>query len=144
MYFCIPWGILANVKISRLSAFSSWLCDLFPSCVALGLRPRTTHEGNKSHKPSLQANNPYVAAIAEVHDIDILGLKWWKIHVSDNKDFLDLERSNDAMGKRTLFKKWIWVLSAFIAIIPIHLFCQMQANPPKENSKGPYPISEEK
>ena len=38
MYFCIPWGILANVKISRLSAFSSWLCDLFPSCVALGLR----------------------------------------------------------------------------------------------------------
>ena len=39
MYFCIPWGILANVKISHLSAFSSWLCDLFPS---------------------LQADNPYI------------------------------------------------------------------------------------
>ena len=39
MNFCIPWGILANVKISRLSAFSSWLCDLFPSWVgALGQR----------------------------------------------------------------------------------------------------------
>ena len=60
MYFCIPWGILANVKISRLSALSSWLCDLFPSCVALGLRPRVTHEGNKSHNPLLQADNPYL------------------------------------------------------------------------------------
>ena len=39
MNFCIPWGILANVKISRLSTFSSWLCDLFPSWVgALGQR----------------------------------------------------------------------------------------------------------
>ena len=60
MYFCIPWGILANVKISRLSAFSSWLCDLFLSCVALGLHRRATHEGNKSHNPSVQANNPYL------------------------------------------------------------------------------------
>ena len=28
--------------------------------VALGLRPRATHEGNKSHNPSLQADNPYI------------------------------------------------------------------------------------
>ena len=40
MYFCIPWGILANVKISHLSAFSLWLCDLFPSCCALRQRTR--------------------------------------------------------------------------------------------------------
>ena len=46
-------------KISRLSAFSSWLCDLIPSFVALGLRPRATHEGTKSHNPSLQADTPY-------------------------------------------------------------------------------------
>ena len=55
--FFIPWGILANVKISRLSAFSSWLCDLFPSCIALGLRPWATHEGNKSHNPLPEADN---------------------------------------------------------------------------------------
>ena len=47
---CIPWGILANVKISRLSAWSEGLCDLFP---------RATHEGNKSHNLSLQADNPF-------------------------------------------------------------------------------------
>ena len=58
--FLHPWGILANVKISRLSAFSWWSCDLFPSCVALGLRPRETHGGNKSHNLSLQADNPYL------------------------------------------------------------------------------------
>ena len=63
MYFCIPWGILANIKISHLSAFSSWLCDSFPSCVALGLRPRATHEGNKSHNPWLQADNPYLVVV---------------------------------------------------------------------------------
>ena len=51
-----PGEILANVKISRLSAFSSWLCDLFPSFVALGLRFRATHEGNKSHNNSNQIN----------------------------------------------------------------------------------------
>ena len=38
---------------------SSWLCDLFPSCVALWLCPWATHKGNKSHNPSLQADNPY-------------------------------------------------------------------------------------
>ena len=31
--FLLPPGILANVKISHLLAFSLWLCDLFPSCV---------------------------------------------------------------------------------------------------------------
>lgn len=36
VYFCIPWGILAIVKLGRLSAFSSG-------------GPRGTHEGNKSH-----------------------------------------------------------------------------------------------
>ena len=40
MYFCISGGILANVKISHLSAFSLWLCDLFPSCCALRQRTR--------------------------------------------------------------------------------------------------------
>ena len=30
----------ANVKISYLPAFSSWLCDSFPSRVALGQRTR--------------------------------------------------------------------------------------------------------
>ena len=60
MYFCIPWGILANVKISRLSTFSSWLCDLFPLCIALRLHSQAPHEGNKSRKPSLQADNPYL------------------------------------------------------------------------------------
>ena len=59
VHFCIPWGILANVKISHLPAWSEGLCDLFPLCVALGLHPRAMHEGNKSHNPSLQADNPY-------------------------------------------------------------------------------------
>ena len=44
-------------KISRLSAFSSWLCDLFPSCV---LRPRATRQENKSHNPSLEADNSFL------------------------------------------------------------------------------------
>ena len=43
----VPWGILAVVKISRLSAGSEGLCDLFSS-----------HERNKSHNPSFQADNP--------------------------------------------------------------------------------------
>ena len=34
-------------------------------------------------------------------------------------------RSNDATAMRTLLKKWICVLSVFIAIIPTHLLCQM-------------------
>ena len=40
-------------------------------------------------------------------------------------------RSNDATATRTSLKKWICVLSVFIAIIPTHLLCQMQANPPE-------------
>ena len=39
-------------------------------------------------------------------------------------------RSNDATSTRTSLKKWIYVLSVYIAIIPTHLLCQMQANPP--------------
>ena len=34
-------------------------------------------------------------------------------------------RSNDATATRTTIKKWICVLSVFIAIIPTHLLCQM-------------------
>ena len=34
-------------------------------------------------------------------------------------------RSNDATAMRTSLKKWIYVLSVFIAIIPTHLLCQM-------------------
>ena len=58
VYFCIAWVILANVKISHLPAFSSWLCDSFPSLCG----PRATHEGNKSHNLSLQADNPYTSS----------------------------------------------------------------------------------
>ena len=43
---------------------------------------------------------------------------------------LETLRSNDATSTRTSFKKWICFLSVFIAIIPTHLLCQMQANPP--------------
>ena len=39
-------------------------------------------------------------------------------------------RSNDATATRTSLKKWICVLSVFIAIIPTHLLCQIYANPP--------------
>ena len=42
----------------------------------------------------------------------------------------------------TSLKKWICVLSVFIAIIPTYLLCQMYANPPNLNSKGPYLSSE--
>ena len=44
--------ILANVKISRLSAFSSWLCDLFPS---------------------LQADNTYLMAPLKTDNFNDLG-----------------------------------------------------------------------
>ena len=93
MYFCIPWGILANVKISHLSAFSSWLCDLFPSCVALGLRPRATHEGNKSHNPSLQADNPYITTEFHCAKRDSRFLAWSVIRevcLPLRKKYLDL------------------------------------------------------
>ena len=66
MYFCIPWGILANVKISHLSALGSWLCDLFPSCVARGR--------NKSHNPLLQADNPCLRAIWVVYHFSSLNI----------------------------------------------------------------------
>ena len=39
-------------------------------------------------------------------------------------------RSNDATAMRTSLKKWIYVLSVFIAIISTHLLCQMKASPP--------------
>ena len=45
-------------------------------------------------------------------------------------------------GKENVTQKWIFVLSVFITIIPTHLLCQMQANPPDLNSKGPYPSLE--
>ena len=38
-------------------------------------------------------------------------------------------RANDAAAMKTSLKKWICVLSVFIAIIAIHLLCQMWANP---------------
>ena len=34
-------------------------------------------------------------------------------------------RSNDMTAIRTSLKKWIYVLSVFIAIIPAHFLCQM-------------------
>ena len=34
-------------------------------------------------------------------------------------------RSNDATATRTSLKRWICVISVFIAIIPIHLLCQL-------------------
>ena len=52
--------------------------------------------------------------------------KWGAIAVSSL-----FKRSNDATTTRALLKKWICVLSVFIAIIPTHLLCQMWANPPE-------------
>ena len=43
---------------------------------------------------------------------------------------------------RTLHKKWIWVFSVFIAIIPTHLLCQCRQTIPKLNFKEPYSSSE--
>ena len=45
-------------------------------------------------------------------------------------------RSNDATATRTSLKKWICVISVFIAIIPTHLLCQLWANPPKAEFQG--------
>ena len=39
----------------KLSASGKGLCDLLPSCVAQGRRPRATHGGNKSHNHELKA-----------------------------------------------------------------------------------------
>ena len=44
--------------------------------------------------------------------------------------------SNDALATRMSLKKWICVLSVFIAIIPTHLLCQMWANPPEVEFQG--------
>ena len=51
-------------------------------------------------------------------------------------------RSNDVTATKTSLKKWIFVLSVFIANIPIHLLCQMWANPPGAEFGGTYPSSE--
>ena len=51
-------------------------------------------------------------------------------------------RSNDATATRMSLKKSICVPSAFIAIIPTHLLCQMSATPPEFEFQGPYPSSE--
>jgi len=45
-------------------------------------------------------------------------------------------RSNDATATRTSLKKWIYVLSVFIATIPTHLLCQMYVNPPEVEFLG--------
>ena len=52
---------------------------------------------------------------------------------------LKIERRD---GNENVTQKWILVLLVFITIIPTHLLCQMQANPPDLNSKGPYPSLE--
>ena len=45
-------------------------------------------------------------------------------------------RSNDATATRTSLKKSICVLSVFMAIIPTHLLCQLETNPPKAEFQG--------
>ena len=45
-------------------------------------------------------------------------------------------RSNVATATRTSLKKSICVLSVFMAIIPTHLLCQLEANPPKAEFQG--------
>ena len=42
----------------------------------------------------------------------------------------------DAMATRTSLKKRICLLSVYIAIIPTHLLCQTQANPPEVEFQG--------
>ena len=44
-------------------------------------------------------------------------------------------RSNDATATRTSLRKWICVLSVFIAIITTHLLCQLSANHPEAEFK---------
>ena len=51
-------------------------------------------------------------------------------------------RFNDATAMSTLLKKWIWVLSVLIAIIPTHLLCQKKANPPWNWIPWPYRSTE--
>ena len=45
-------------------------------------------------------------------------------------------RLNDATATRKSLKKWICVLSVFIAIIPTYLLCQISANPPEVEFQG--------
>ena len=52
---------------------------------------------------------------------------WHSIRDSESKS--STLRSNDATSTRTPLKKWICVLSVFIAIVPTHWLCQIQANP---------------
>ena len=53
---------------------------------------------------------------------------WHSIRDSESKS--STLRSNDATSTRTSLKMWICVFSVFIALVPAHLLCQMQANPP--------------
>ena len=48
------------------------------------------------------------------------------------KDFKIQQRD----GNESVAKKWIWVLSVFIAIIPTHLLRQKQASPPEAEFLG--------
>ena len=54
-------------------------------------------------------------------------------HIYARRSFAPLQgtlRSNDATTMGTSLKKWICILSVYIAIFPTHLLCQMYANPP--------------
>ena len=48
-----------------------------------------------------------------------------KVRGGQHFEILGTLRSNDATSTRKLLKKWICVLSVFIAIIPTHSLCQM-------------------
>ena len=49
--------------------------------------------------------------------------------IRDSESISSKLRPNDATSTRTPLKKWICVLSVFIAIVPTHWLCQIQANP---------------
>ena len=51
-------------------------------------------------------------------------------------DIRNFKPSNDATAPRTSLKRWICVLSVFIAIIPTYLLCQMYAHLPKFEFQG--------
>ena len=63
------------------------------------------------------------------HQMTCYNSLWFWLH-GYRPHRLGTSRSNDATATRTSLKKWICVLSVFIAIIPIHLLCQLLANPP--------------
>ena len=58
-----------------------------------------------------------------------LSVNHWHL-IRDSESKSSTLRSNDATSTRTSLKKWICVLSVFIAIVPTHWLCQIQANPP--------------